>query len=132
MGVDIPQPFVSKISGPIGPVTVDGVPSTFHLNIDTLPKIQLGVDPVTLNPVAATITLTPVDVTMRIDRLPDLRVHLPADFSLGVCVLGMELMAIKLRGEAQLITEPYLPGPCEGQGEAEVGPPLSPLPERKS
>ncbi|MFC7530836.1 hypothetical protein [Actinoplanes sp. GCM10030250] len=133
MGVDIPQPFVTKIAGPIGPVTVDGVPDNFDIDIDinSLPKIQLGIDPVTLNPVDARITLAPVDVTMRIDRLPDTRTHLPADFVLGVCVLGMELMAVRLRGEAQMITEPYVPGPCERPGRPETGPDLRPLPQRE-
>ena len=56
MGVEIPQPFVSKISGPIGPVTVDGIPDRFHIEIEELPKILIGVDPITLNPVEATLT----------------------------------------------------------------------------
>jgi hypothetical protein len=131
MGVEIPQPFLSKISGPIGPVTVDGIPDTFHIDIEKLPKIQIGVDPITLEPVEATLTLKPIDVTMRIDRLPDIRAHLPADFTVGMSVLGMELMAIRLCGEAQMIMEPYVAGPCETVGEAEVGPTLTPLPERK-
>jgi hypothetical protein len=131
MGVDIPQPFVSKITGPIGPVTVDGIPSTFHINVDTLPKIQLGVDPVTLNPVEATLTLTPVDVALRIERLPDVRAHLPADFTVGLAVLGLELLSVRMCGEAQLITEPYVPGPCEVVGEPERPPDLQPLPEKQ-
>jgi hypothetical protein len=131
MGVDIPQPFVSKITGPVGPVTVDGIPDTFHINVDALPKIQLGIDPVTLNPVEATLTLKPIDVTMSIDRLPDIRAHLPADFTVGMSVLGVELMAVRLCGEAEMITEPYRPGPCEVAGRPEPGPDLTPLPERK-
>jgi len=131
MGVEIPQPFVSKISGPIGPVTIDGIPDRFHIEIEELPKIQIGVDPITLNPVEATLTLTPIDVTMRIDRLPDIRAHLPADFTVGMNVLGLELMAIRMCGEAQMIMEPYEPGPCERVGQPEGGPQLAPLPERK-
>jgi len=131
MGVDIPQPFVSKITGPIGPVTVDGIPSTFHINVDTLPKIQLGVDPVTLNPVEATLTLKPVDVALRIERLPDVRAHLPADFTVGLAVLGLELLSVRMCGEAQLITEPYVPGPCEVVGEPERPPDLQPLREKQ-
>jgi hypothetical protein len=131
MGVEIPQPFVSKISGPIGPVTVDGIPDRFHIEIEELPKILIGVDPVTLNPVEATVTLKPVDVTMRIDRLPDIRAHLPADFTVGMSLLGMELMAIHLCGEAQMITEPYVAGPCETVDEPESGPRLTPLPTRE-
>ena len=131
MGVEIPQPFVSKISGPVGPVTIDGIPDRFHIEIEELPKIQIGVDPITLNPVDATLRLTPIDVTMRIDRLPDIRAHLPADFTVGMNVLGLELMAIRLCGEAQMIMEPYEPGPCERVGAPEDGPQLAPLPERK-
>jgi hypothetical protein len=131
MGIDIPQPFQSKIVGPVGPVTVDGIPDTFHIDVDAIPKIQLGVDPLTLNPVEARVTLAPVDVTMRIDRMPDIRAHLPADFVVGLCVLGRELLAVRLRGEAQVITEPYVPGPCEVVGTPERAPDLSPLPERK-
>ena len=116
MGVDIPQPFNSTVSGPGGsaiPVsasaTVSGIPDTFHINVDKLPKIQLGVDPVTLNPV----TLNPVDVTLAISRIPDIRAHLPADFHVGLSVLGMELLCVRLCGEAQVITEPYVPNACE-------------------
>jgi hypothetical protein len=131
MGVDIPQPFKTKITGPIGPVTVDGIPDEFDIGITELPKIQLGIDPVTLEPVEATITLKPVDLTMRIDRLPDVRAHLPADFTVGMSLFGMELLSVRLCGEAQMITEPYDPGPCEQVGTPETGPSLQPLPERK-
>lgn len=123
MGVDIPQPFDSSVSGSIGasisgslgavgPVTVAGIPDTFHINIDKLPKIQLGLDPVTLNPV----TLNPVTLNLAITEIPNIRGHLPADFCVGLSLLGMELLSIRLCGEAQIITEPYTPNPCERCG----------------
>jgi len=119
MGVDIPQPFHSVLDGP---VTVSGIPQPFragidnlpdlnisieklpaiHLNIDTLPKIQLVVDP----------------VEIRLTELPSIRGHLPADFSVGLSIFGMELMNIRLCGEAQIVTEPYKPNPCEVCGPA--------------
>lgn len=128
MGVDIPQPFVSSISGSlgsvgpvtvggslgaIGPVTVAGIPDTFHIFVEKLPKIQLGLDPVTL-------TLNPIDVNMRLKEFPSIRAHLPADFTVGLSLLGIELLCVRLCGEAQVITEPYIPNPCEecGPGEA--------------
>ena len=125
MGVDIPQPFNSSISGSlgsVGPVTiagipqpfaasVTGIPDTFHINIDKLPKIQLGVDPLTINPV--TLHLDPIDLNMSIKEIPSVRAHLPADFTVGISLLGMELLAVRLCGEAQMITEPYQPNPCE-------------------
>lgn len=126
MGVDIPQPFDSSVSGSIGasvsgslgavgPVTVAGIPDTFHINIDKLPKIQLGLDPVTLNPVTLNLAIT---------EIPNIRGHLPADFCVGLSLLGIELLNIRLCGEAQIITEPYVPNPCErcgGTGDIRQG-----------
>ena len=116
MGVDIPQPFDSSVSGSIGisgslgaigPVTVAGIPDTFHIDVDKLPKIQLGLDPVTLEPITLNLAIT---------EIPRIRGHLPADFSVGISLLGMELFSIRLCGEAQIITEPYKPNPCESCG----------------
>ena len=42
-----------------------------------------------------------------------IRGHLPADFCVGLSVFGIELMNVRLCGEAQIITEPYHPNPCE-------------------
>lgn len=121
MGVDIPQPFNSTVSGPGGgaiPVnaTVSGIPSTFHIDIDTLPKISLGIDPVTINP----LTINPVDIGIRLEKIPDVRAHLPANFSVGLSLLGRELLCLRLCGEAQVITEPYVPNPCERCGQPRV------------
>jgi hypothetical protein len=122
----VPQPLVSHVSGPgggpvnakisgglgaIGPVTVAGIPDTFHIDITHLPKIQLGIDPLTINP---------VDVGIRIEKIPDTRVHLPADFRVGFSLLGVELMCVRLCGEAQAITEPYVPNPCEHCGPTRI------------
>jgi hypothetical protein len=115
VGVDIPQPFSTKVSGSlgsIGPVSVSGIPSTFTINVASLPKIQLGVDPLTI-----AARLDPVDVSLSLERIPDIRGHLPADFSVGVSLLGVELLSVRLCGEAQVITEPYRPNPCEHCGE---------------
>ena len=120
MGVDIPQPFVSELQGPVGPVTVDGIPSTFHIDVDhlpdPLPKLTLGIDPLTINPVTATLTLTPVDLNLSIKELPETRTHLPADFCVGITLLGIPLLSMRLCGEAQMISEAYRPNPCERCG----------------
>ena len=127
MGVTIPTnyhvsgpgsgPIPADISGSlgaIGPVTVAGIPSTFdinidklpdvHIDIDKIPKIQLGLDPVTINP---------LDLNLSIKQIPSIRGHLPADFCIGLAMMGMELLSVRLCGEAQIITEPYVPNPCE-------------------
>jgi hypothetical protein len=130
MGVDIPQPFVSELQGPVGPVTVDGIPSTFHIDVDhlpdPLPKLTLGIDPLTINPVTATLTLTPVDLNLSIKELPETRTHLPADFCVGITLLGIPLLSMRLCGEAQMISEAYRPGPCERCGSQARDPGTAP------
>lgn len=116
MGVSIPQPFKTQVSGSmgsIGPVTVGGIPDTYHINVDKLPKIQVGLDPIEVKPLDITTHMDPVTVNMRLERIPDIRAHLPADFSVGLSVLGIPLLCVRLCGEAQMITEPYRPNPCE-------------------
>ncbi|MGH7504391.1 MAG: hypothetical protein ACRELX_02015 [Longimicrobiales bacterium] len=130
MSVDIPQPFKTKV---VSPVTIDGIPDTFHINVDHLPtivlnvehlpaihlsvdhipKIQLGVDP----------------VEIRLTEFPSIRGHLPADFCIGLSVMGMDLMNVRLCGEAQIITEPYQPNPCETCGVQRPAPDVPGSPE---
>ena len=117
MGVSIPQPFKTKVSGSlgsVGPVTVSGIPNTYYINVDKIAKIQLGVDPLTINPMK--VTLDPIDLNLAIKEFPNVRGHLPADFSIGLSLLGIELLCMHLCGEAQVITEPYVPNPCERCG----------------
>jgi len=120
----VPQPFKSIISGTlgtvgpvtiggslgaVGPVTVAGIPDTYHINIDKLPKIEIGVDPLRMH-------VDPLEFNMRITEIPSIRAHLPANFGVGLSILGFELMCVRLCGEAQVITEPYRPNRCERCG----------------
>lgn len=105
-------------------VDVSGIPSTYHIDIDNVPKIQIGFDPITIDP----ITVEPLDVSVRIKEFPSIRAHIPALFTLGVSVLGYELFCARLCGEAQLITEPYHPNPCEDCGSVTFAPvPVTPV-----
>ena len=130
MGVDIQQPFLTELLGPVGPVTVDGIPSTFHIDVDhlpdPLPKLTLGIDPLTINPVTATLTLTPVDLNLSIKELPETRTHLPAEFCVGITLLGIPLLSMRLCGEAQMISEAYRPNPCERCGSPAQDPGTAP------
>jgi hypothetical protein len=114
MGVDIPQPFHSVLDGP---VSVAGIPSTFHINLDTIAASHLNID--TLPAIHLNIDKLPKielgfdPVEIRLTELPSIRGHLPADFCIGLSIFGMELMSVRLCGEAQVITEPYRPNPCE-------------------
>jgi hypothetical protein len=103
--------------GPVGPVTLAGIPDTFHIHLDTvnLPKLQIGLDPLTIN--------------VAVKEIPSVRAHVPADFSLGLSVLGLDLVCLRVCGEAQVITEPYRPNPCERCGpEPSRAPTPSPAP----
>jgi hypothetical protein len=129
MSVSIPQPFKTKLVSPIGvdpitlepmtvnPVTVNGIPDTFHIQVEELPTIVLSVDK--LPPIHLSIDNLPKiqlgfdPVEIKLTELPSIRGHLPADFCVGLSVMGMELMNLRLCGEAQIITEPYRPNPCE-------------------
>ncbi len=91
--------------GAVGPVTLAGIPSNYSVGITTLP-----------------------DVNVRIREIPSLRVHVPANFRLGFSLLGVELAALNLCGEAQIITEPYVPNPCERCGPARAQTQLSDQP----
>lgn len=91
----------------VSPVDLTGIPSSIKVDITSLPRIQIGLDPITLNP---------VDVSVRLKEIPSVRAHIPAAFTLGFSVLGLQVASIRLCGEAQVITEPYVPNPCEHCG----------------
>ncbi len=107
--------------GSVGPVTVAGIPDHFHISIDklpdTIPKIQLGIDP---------LEVKPLSIALSVKEMPSIRGHLPADFTVGLSLLGLELLCVRLCGEAQIITEPYQPNPCERCGETLRPVPLPP------
>jgi hypothetical protein len=90
-------------------VDLSGIPSSYTINIPSIPKISVGLDPITVQP----LTIRPLDLTVRIREFPSIRAHLPANFTLGFGLLGYELICVRLCGEAQIITEPYDPNPCE-------------------
>ena len=122
MSVNIPQPFAldgaidTQLSGSVGSTLggsvetkLSGLPDHYTISIDRLPKIELAIDP---------LEIRPIELSLRLTELPSIRVHLPADLRVGLCVLGMELLTIRLCGQAMAITEPYKPNPCEVCGSA--------------
>jgi len=124
--VDVDPVEITKV-GAVGPVTVDGIPDTYHMYVEKLPVMEVDLKPVTL-------TVNPVDVGIRLEKIPDIRGHLPADFSVGLSLLGVELACVRLCGEAQVITEPYRPNPCEecGDDHRTVAPPAAIRPARRA
>ena len=101
----------------VSPVELAGIPSSYQLDITNLPKIQIGLDPITINPLT---------LSLKITEIPSIRAHVPANFVAGFSLFGFQLAAIHLCGEAQVITEPYVPNLCEPCGAAVFIAPPSP------
>lgn len=105
--------------GPVGPVTLDGIPDTFHFYVEKLPKISIGMDPLSISVEKLPkiqVGMDPLTLNIAVKEIPSVRTHIPADYSLGVSFLGLDLLCFRLCGEAQVITEPYKPNPCERCG----------------
>lgn len=103
----------------ISPVDIMGIPTGYTVDIASLPKMHISLDPITLNP---------VDLSVHLKEIPSVRAHVPAAFTVGFSVLGLQVASIRLCGEAQVITEPYIPNPCERCTEA-VPLQLTPVPQ---
>jgi len=90
------------------------LPTAYSIGISEIPKISLGIDPMTftINP----IEIRPLDMSFRIKEIPSIRAHLPVDYKIGFSLLGAELFCIRLCGQGQVITEPYVANPCECKG----------------
>jgi hypothetical protein len=101
-------------------ITLHNIPTIFHVNLDYLPTINLDIKPLTLElkPVSVSLDVKPVDVSLRLKEFPSIRAHVPADFTLALSVAGFEVACLSLCGEAQVVTEPFNPNPCEICGQA--------------
>lgn len=94
-----------------------------NLDITHLPRITI--DPITINP----LTINPLDLSLRIKEIPSIRTHIPANFALGLSVLGYDIACVRLCGEAQVINEPYRPNPCEVCGRVHRTADPNPVPQ---
>jgi hypothetical protein len=105
------------------------IPTSYSFDITNIPKISIGLDPITINPLTIEpITINPLDLSVRIKEIPSIRTHVPANFTLGLSVLGYDVACVRLCGEAQVITEPYEPNPCEHCGRIHPTPVPVPIP----
>jgi hypothetical protein len=102
--LDVPdlQNIVVSSVGPVGPVAVTGIPSAYSIAVTSLPQINIKAEP--------------VEVVVRLTEIPSVRGHIPAHYRVGLSILGLELLAVSVCGETQVITEPYVPNPCERCG----------------
>ena len=118
MTVKIPSSFTFALD-------LQGIPDNYTIGITELPKINIGIDPIRIG--IDPIEIRPMDFSFRLKEIPSVRAHLPVDYRVCVALFGYELASVRLCGEAQVITEPYVPNPCEC-GYAMPVAPTPPLP----
>jgi hypothetical protein len=107
MSVNIPSSFDFGID--LG-VDVSGLPTDYTIKTNVAP-LTLNLGPIQIQP----LELKPVDISLRLKEIPTVRVHLPLDYCVGLSVLGSELLTLRLCGQGQIITEPYVANPCESR-----------------
>jgi hypothetical protein len=78
-----------------------------NIQIKYLPTINLGDINVRIKEIPEIKTASSIDVSIK--EIPDTRVHLPANYHLGLSLLGICLLKVSLCGEGQIITEKYVP-----------------------
>ncbi len=85
---------------------LSGIPSDFSLDVTNLPNIKIE----------------PLEVSLAITSIPSIRTHIPSTYTIGLSILGYELVSLRLCGETQLITEPFRANPCEVCGQVHRAP----------
>lgn len=93
-------------------LSVNNLPE-FVSRVKELPRIELG--DINTNIRVKEIPRIEIDASTRstldlsIKEIPDVRAHLPAHYNLGISIFGVEVINFSLCGEAQVITEKYVP-----------------------
>jgi hypothetical protein len=122
MSVELPDSFDFFVD-----LDLTGIPSNYTLTLNpvTVSPMSLTIAPLTFD--VRPITIQPMDVSLRLKEIPSIRAHFPVDYRVGLSVLGSELVCLRLCGQSQVITEPYLPNPCEVRGGSTRAPGLAEL-----
>ena len=105
MSVSIPSSFDFGVDLGVD-LDISGIPTSYSINANVAP-MSLNLGP---------IDIRPIDFSLRVKEIPAIRAHLPLDYRVGLTVLGAELVCVRLCGQGQVITEPYVANPCEARG----------------
>lgn len=119
MSVKIPSSFDFGIDLS---ADISGIPTNYTVNTNVSP-ITLNLGPIEIKP----LEFKPVDISLRLKEFPAVRAHLPLDYRVGLSVLGSELLCVRLCGQGQVITEPYVANPCETRSALQRQPDLATL-----
>jgi hypothetical protein len=116
MSVDIPSKFELELG--LG-LDISGIPTNYGIGITQLPTIDIKLQPI--NIALAPVEIKPIDMSFRLKEIPWARFHFPVDYRVAFGLCGVELACIHLCGQSQIITEPYVPNPCECRGAIAPG-----------
>jgi hypothetical protein len=100
------NPLTLDLSGIPNEYTLSGIPNDYTMSIGGTPNQPIAVN---LGP----IEIKPMDFSIRLKEIPSIRAHLPLNYQVCLALFGFELLKLNLCGEGQVITEPYVPNPCE-------------------
>jgi hypothetical protein len=103
MSLNIPSSFDFGIDLGLD-LDISGIPTNYGISILALPTINIDLAP---------IEIRPLDFSLRLKEIPSIRAHFPLDFKVGFALFGREIASVRLCGQAQAITEPYIAYPCE-------------------
>jgi hypothetical protein len=91
------------------PIQIDVTSLPLDITLTQPFKIELDPVHIALDP----IEIKPLDVSLRLKEVPSLRITFPVDYRVTFGLCGIELACIHFCGQSQIITEPYVPNPCE-------------------
>jgi hypothetical protein len=116
MSVSIPSSFDFGVDLGVD-LDISGIPTGYSINANVAP-MSLNLGP---------IDIRPIDFSLRVKEIPAIRAHLPLDYRVGLTLLGAELLCVRLCGQGQVITEPFVANPCEARGSIQRQPGLQEL-----
>ena len=102
-GVNIPSTYTVRLGSDGSTVRIDA--DLDNIQVKQLPRIELG----DINMHVKELPTITLNSNIAITQIPDVRAHLPAHFNFGISILGFDLINFCLSGEAQVITEKYVP-----------------------
>jgi hypothetical protein len=116
MSVSIPSSFDFGVDLGVD-LDISGIPTSYTFNANIAP-MSLNLGP---------IEMRPIDFSLRLKEIPAIRAHLPLDYRVGLTLLGAEVLCVRLCGQGQVITEPYVANPCEARASLQRQPDLQEL-----